>query len=307
VSTALDAASRVGLGVPRRRENFPLAFLCPPAVRVARQAVYGYCRLVDDLGDEYAGDRLAALDAAEVEVRAAARGTAAHPVFVALQPVFAAGMPVDPFLRLLEANRQDQRVVSYASWDEVDAYCALSAAPVGEMVLRLEGLATAPRLALSAQLCAGLQLANHWQDLHEDAQRGRCYVPAEVLGRHGVTVAALASGRAEAEFLPMLAECLAAARERLRSGWPLAASLHGRVRAEIAGFAAHGAAACDAVERAGASVLRSRPSAGTRGRATATLTALRALVAPAPLPRSLASRERYPQSATPARSQRQPR
>ena len=284
---ALRVAAAAGLGVPRRRENFPLAFLCPPRVRESRRAVYGYCRLVDDLGDEFPGDRLAALDAAEVEVRAAAHGAATHPVFVALQPVFGAGMPVDPFLRLLDANRQDQCVSSYASWADLDAYCALSAAPVGEMVLRLEGLATPQRLSLSATLCAGLQLANHWQDLREDASRGRCYVPLPVLQAHGVTVAGLTAGRVEPGFVPMLAECVAAARARLREGWPLAGTLHGRMRAEIAGFAAHGAAASDAVERAGASVLRSRPSAGTRGRATATLTALRALVAPAPLPRNL--------------------
>jgi squalene synthase HpnC len=292
VTSALDAAAVAQLGVPRRRENFPLAFLCPPRVRAARAAVYGYCRLVDDLGDEFAGDRLAALDAAEMEVRAAVRGTATHPVFVALQPVFAAGMPVDPFVRLLDANRWDQRVGSYASWSEVDAYCALSAAPVGEMVLRLEGMATEARLALSASVCAGLQLANHWQDLHEDAQRGRCYVPLPVLQRHGVTVAALAAGEAGAGFVPMLAECLAEARARLRAGWPLVASLRGRMRAEIAGFAAHGAAACDAVERAGAGGLMARPSAGMAGRAAAVMTALRAVVVPGPLPGSLGHAER---------------
>jgi squalene synthase HpnC len=284
--TALDAAAAAELGVPRRRENFPLAFLCPPSVRAGRLAVYAYCRLVDDLGDEFSGDRLAALDAAEAEVRAALRGAASHPVFVALEPVFAAGMPVEPFLRLLDANRADQRVSSYPSWDGVDAYCALSAAPVGEMVLRLENAATPRRLALSAKVCAGLQLANHWQDLREDAIRGRCYVPAPVLARHGVSRESLAAG-AEQGVAPMLAECLAAARSRLREGWPLAADLRGRLRAEIAGFAAHGAAACDAVERAGASVLRARPRAGSRGRATAVLTALRATVVPAPLPRSL--------------------
>lgn len=287
-AVALDAGSVAGLGLPRRRENFPLAFLSPPHVRRGRLAVYGYCRLVDDLGDELAGDRMAALDAAEAELHAAVRGAAAHPVFVALQPVFAAGMPVGPFVRLLDANRVDQRVSSYASWAELDAYCGLSAAPVGEMVLHLENAATSRRLELSALVCAGLQYANHWQDLREDAQRGRCYVPAPVLVRHGVRVAELAAGTAAADgFVPMLAECLDAARDRLRCGWPLAADLRGRLRVEIAGFAAHGAAACDAVERAGAGVLRARASAGLRGRATAVLTALRALAAPAALPRSL--------------------
>jgi squalene synthase HpnC len=286
-STPLEAAALTGLGVARRRENFPLAFLCPPLVRTARLSVYRYCRLIDDLGDEFSGDRRLALDAAAVEVHRAVRGMATHPVFIALQPVFAAGMPAEPFLRLVEANRQDLVVTSYASWDDVDAYCALSAAPVGEMVLRLENAATPLRLALSAQVCAGLQLANHWQDLREDAQRGRCYVPTAVLARQGVSVASLAAGVAEPGLVQMLDECIAAARVRLRAGWPLAADLRGRLRAEIAGFAAHGGAACDAVEHAGTSVLAARPSAGTRGRAAALFTALRAVVAPRALPRSL--------------------
>jgi squalene synthase HpnC len=285
--TPLDAAALAGLGVARRRENFPLAFLCPPLVRTARMSVYAYCRLIDDLGDEFAGDRAAALDAAAAEVHRAVRGTATHPVFNALQPLFAAGMPAEPFLRLIDANRQDLVVTSYASWDDVDAYCTLSAAPVGEMVLRLENAATPRRLALSAQVCAGLQLANHWQDMREDAQRGRCYVPTTVLVRHGVSVTSLAAGVAEPGLVEMLDECITAARLRLRAGWPLAADLRGRLRAEIAGFAAHGAATCDAVEHAGASVLAARPSAGTRGRGAAAFTALRALVAPRALPRSL--------------------
>jgi len=282
-----DVAGAVVLGVPRRAENFPLAFLCPPRVRRGRVALYAYCRLIDDIGDELAGDRLRALDLAEAELRLAAAGAATHPTFAALQPLFAGGMPVQPFLDLIEANRMDQRVASYADWDELDAYCALSAAPVGAMVLHLENAATPRTLELSALVCAGLQYANHWQDLREDALRGRCYVPASVLARHGVRVEDLAAGRAVPGLVPMLAECLDAARDRLRSGWPLAAALHGRLRAEIAGFAAHGAAACTAVECAGAGALQVRAAAGRRGRAAAALTALRAVAAPAPLPRTL--------------------
>ena len=277
-----------GLGVARRAENFPFAWMCGPRLRAKRLALYGFCRLVDDLGDEYAGDRDAALDAAETQLREAARGTATHAVFVALQPLLDAGMPLDPFLRLVEANRVDQRVAGYETWDEVDAYCALSAAPVGEMVLRLESAATEERLRLSASACAGLQLVNHWQDLAEDAGRGRCYVPRDVLVRHRVEVADLANGSPPPGFVGMLGECLAAARERLAAGWPLAARLgRRRLAAEVAGFVAHGAAACDAVEAAGVRLLRERPSAGGAGRAVAALTAVRALIAPGPLPRGL--------------------
>jgi phytoene/squalene synthetase len=156
------------------------------------------------------------------------------------------------------------------------------------MVLRLEGAATTERLRLSASACAGLQLANHWQDLVEDARRGRCYAPRDLLERHGVGVAQLAAGVAAPGFRGMLAECLAAARDRLAAGWPLVAGLgRRRLAAEVAGFVAYGAAACDAVEAAGPALLRHRPSADAAGRAGAALTALRALLAPGPPPRSL--------------------
>src|SRR5258708_15175032 len=112
---AVEGAPRAGLGVPGRRETFPLAFLCPPRVRRGRMALYAYCRLVDDIGDELAGDRLAALDTAERELRAAAAGQASHPVFVALQPVLAAGMLLHPLLSPLHAHRPDQPAASHAT------------------------------------------------------------------------------------------------------------------------------------------------------------------------------------------------
>jgi squalene synthase HpnC len=292
VTSAAPPLPGDGVGIARRRENFPLAWLCGPRLRRERLAVYGFCRLVDDLGDEYRGDRASALDAAEAQLRAAARGAAAHPVFAALEPLLTGGrLRLDPFLRLIEANRADQRITGYDGWEGVDAYCALSAAPVGEIVLGLEGAATPERLRLSARACAGLQLANHWQDLAEDARRGRCYVPRELLRRHAVDVDALAAGRAGPGFVPLLAECLAAARRRLGEGWPLVVRLgRRRLAAEVAGFVAHGAATCDAVEAAGARLLTSRPSAGTRGRTGAALTALRSLLVPGPPPRSLVPR-----------------
>lgn len=281
-----------GVGIARRRENFPLAWLCGPRLRRERLAVYAFCRLVDDLGDEYRGDRGAALDAAEAQLHAAARGAASHPVFTALEPLLTGGrLPLDPFLHLVEANRTDQRVTGYDGWEDLDAYCALSAAPVGEIVLRLEAAATPDRLRLSAQACAGLQLANHWQDLAEDARRGRCYVPRELLRRHRVDVEALAAGRAQPGFAPLLAECLAEARHRLAAGWPLAARLGcRRLAAEVAGFVAHGAATCDAIEAAGPRLLAVRPSSGARRRAGAALTALRGALVGGPPPRSLVPR-----------------
>lgn len=277
-----------GLGLPRRAENFPLAWLCGPRLRRRRLAVYRFCRLVDDLGDEAHGDREAALDAAEAQLHAATRGEATHPVFAGLAPLLTAGViGPDPFLRLIEANRWDQRVRRYGSWDELDAYCDLSAAPVGEMVLALSGMATPDRLRLATRACAGLQFANHWQDLAEDARRDRCYVPEPVLRRHGVSVGGLAGTAPGEGYAALLAECLGEARRRLREGWPLVATLRGWLRAEVAGFIACGAAACDAVETAGPDGLLRRASATKAARLGATGVALRAWGRPTPAPRSL--------------------
>jgi squalene synthase HpnC len=276
-----------GLGVPRRAENFPLAWLCKPELRRRRLAVYGFCRLVDDIGDELHTGVAAALDAADAELRAAVRGRARHPVFRALTPLFDEGMAVEPFQRLIEANRWDQVVHRYERWQDLDAYCSLSASPVGEIVLRLENAASPSNLALSARICAGLQLINHWQDLAEDAERGRCYVPRPVLERHGVTVRDLAQRRASPQLASLVDECVEQARQRLAAGWPLVAALRGRLRAEIAGFAAHGSATCDAVAKAGADVAIRRPSSGRSGRASAMAVAVRSLIAPRALPRSL--------------------
>jgi squalene synthase HpnC len=276
-----------GLGVARRAENFPLAWLCGPRRRRQRLAVYAFCRLVDDLGDEYRGDVAAALDWAEGELRAAGRSKATHPTFVALTPLFAAGLPLAPFLRLIEANRLDQEKHEYRSWEELDAYCALSAAPVGEIVLRLEGIDDPRALALSASICAGLQFVNHWQDLAEDAARGRCYVPHPVLARHGIDREQLARRQGSPAIDGLVAECVREARLRLAAGWPLVGRVSGRLRLEVAGFVAHGGATAEAVARAGASGLRERPTASAHDRLLAVVAALRGLRRPDQPPRFL--------------------
>ncbi len=125
-------------------ENFPVASrLLPRAEREHLLAVYGFARLVDELGDspEIApADRLAALDWLEGELDAALAGGARHPLMVRLRATIAAcGLARGPFARLIEANRLDQRKSRYATWEELREYCALSADPVGEIVLGVFG------------------------------------------------------------------------------------------------------------------------------------------------------------------------
>jgi squalene synthase HpnC len=249
-------------------ENFPVAsWVLPRRTRSHLLAVYGYARLVDELGDSAPGDRLAALDWLEGDLDRAFDGRPEHPLLIRLAPTLReCGLPREPFARLIEANRVDQRVSRYQSWDQLRGYCALSADPVGELVLDVLGLATPARLWLSSSICTGLQLAEHCQDVSEDLARGRVYLPAEDLERFGCTTADLAAEHAGGPLRRVMGFEVARARGLLSQGAPLIDELHGRARLAVAAFVAGGRAALDAIERAGFDVLAGPPRAASRRR-----------------------------------------
>src|SRR5216117_3269849 len=187
---AVDPASVSAVAARARTENFPVAsLLFPRAVRPHLRAIYGFARLVDILGDEYEGDRPAALDELEREVDACYGGEPSWEVMRALQPTIrACSLPREPFLRLIEANRIDQRVSEYETWADLKRYCVHSADPVGRLVLGVLGRAEDPEaVALSDDVCTGLQLVNFLQDVPRDLALGRVYLPAEERRRFGVT------------------------------------------------------------------------------------------------------------------------
>jgi squalene synthase HpnC len=242
-------------------ENFPVAarFL-PAAVRSDLMAIYGFARLVDDLGDEAPGDRLAHLAWLEGEVDLAFEGRPHHPLLERLAgTIRRRAMPRAPFDRLIEANRQDQRVARYATFGDLLAYCALSADPVGVLVLHVFGAATPERVRLSDAVCTGLQLVEHWQDVREDAQRGRVYVPLEDLDAFGVAEEDLLRTAPTDAFRRLMAFEVRRARELLLRGAPLAGSLPGRGGVAIAGFAGGGLAALRAIDEADFDVLGRSP------------------------------------------------
>jgi len=210
-----------------QHENFPVALrVLPQTLRRRLETIYGFARLVDDTGDELAGDRNAALDELEADLHRAFVGEARHPLLQRVTVfVRETGATKEPFLRLIEANRLDQRKTAYASWDELAHYCTLSANPVGELVLVALGKATPERIRLSDDVCTALQVAEHMQDVEEDRERGRDYLPA--------------------------GDLLARGRELLASGIPLVKSLRGWGKIAVAGYVGGGLAAFDALERGG--------------------------------------------------------
>jgi len=249
-------------------ENFTVASRAlPRLVRSHLLAIYGFARLVDELGDSAPGDRLAALDWLEADLDQAFQGHAEHPLLIRLQPTLReCALPRAPFARLIEANRVDQRVSRYQTWEELRGYCRLSADPVGELVLGVLGLATPGRIALSDSICTGLQLTEHCQDVAEDFAAGRVYLPLEDLLRFGCTTEELSLAHAGEPLRAVLAFEIARARQLLADGAPLSRQLRGRAGFAVASFVGGGRAALDAIERAGCDVLPGPPRATTARR-----------------------------------------
>jgi squalene synthase HpnC len=262
-------------------ENFPVApFFLPRAWRTDLMAVYGFARLVDDIGDgdlapggadarllgvsaREAEDRLLLLDAFEADLRRVFDGVPRHPLLRRLQPtVRRRSLTPEPFLGLIAANRQDQLVGRYETYDDLLAYCELSANPVGRLVLAVTGTATPERIRLSDAVCTALQIVEHLQDVAEDLRRDRIYLPAEDMKRFRVQEADLAAPSAGASVRALVAYEAQRARDLLNAGAPLVGSVHGRLRLLLAGFVAGGRAAVDAVAAAGHDVLPGPPKPG---------------------------------------------
>jgi 15-cis-phytoene synthase len=261
-------------------ENFPVVTrLVPREAREQLLAVYAFARLTDDLGDEHPGDRSAALDWLEGDLRAAIEGRPSHPVTARLgRAIAATDMTAAPFFDLIAANRRDQTIVRQATWDQLLDYCRLSANPIGAAVLGIAGALTPEREALSDRVCSGLQVVEHLQDVGEDAAAGRIYLPADDLQRFGVVDADLMAAEASPALRSLVAFELARARELLAAGIPLTRSLRGWCRLAVAGYVAGGLAAADAIEAAGYDVL----AGSVRPRRVRTLRhGLRVLASPA--------------------------
>ena len=241
-------------------ENFPVALrLLSRTVRGHLLAVYGFARLADDIGDEAEGDRLELLDWLAAELDRAARGVATHPLLARLTPTIRQfDLPLDPFERLIEANRRDQVVRRYHTFDDLIGYYLLSAAPVGELVLRIFEVSSPDRIALSDDVCNGLQIVEHIQDVAEDIAGDRVYLPQSDLSSFGCTEAELRAPRTSPALRAVLRYEAGRARRLLGSVVPLARQLPFQPRIAVCGFAAGGLAALDAVERGGYEVLARR-------------------------------------------------
>lgn len=247
-------------------ENFGVvSWLLPRRLHQHFYNVYAYCRWSDDLGDEVP-DRARALhllDAWEDELRLIYESgrSPSQPVLIALgETIRAKDIPIQPLTDLLRAFRQDQTVQRYATWDAVLDYCAYSANPVGRLVLYLCGYRDAERQRLSDYTCTALQLANFWQDVSRDLEKGRIYIPLNLLATHDLTETDIAGRRFDERYVALMKELIARTRGLFLSGLPLVEMVDGALRPDIELFSRGGLALMDAIEAMGYNTLERRPS-----------------------------------------------
>ena len=272
-------------------ENFSLATrLLPGPLRPHLYSIYAFCRGVDDLGDEAAGDRLRLLDEWERLLVTCYSGTPEHPYFLALRETIRQfDIPKQPFLKLIDANRMDQRVKRYADYAQLLDYCDHSANPVGHLALYVFGHRDPELRALADETCTALQLTNFWQDVARDYAMGRIYIPQEDLDRFGVGEDDIASGAATDGFRRLMRFEVERARELFRRGLPLIDRVVKAARVDVALFTAGGLAILRAIERQNYDVLSQRPSLSGWGKARLFASAVfRSRLGLSPLPRGAA-------------------
>ncbi len=225
--------------------------------------MYAYCRISDDLGDEV-GDKqqsLLLLDQWEAELGQCYSGEPRHPGVrrACARRCAQFDIPQHEFSDLLQAFRQDQIVTHYPRFTDLLGYCQYSANPVGHLVLYLCGYRDAERQKLSDFTCTALQLANFWQDVGADFEKGRIYLPLEDFAKFGVSEQQLAERRVTPEFLAMMKFEVERAREWFQRGLPLAKTVDRRLARDIELFSRGGLAILRAIETQNYDVLTSRP------------------------------------------------
>lgn len=249
-------------------ENFPVAsWLCPPALRPAVAAIYWFARTADDIADE--GDaapsrRLADLADYCGDLQAMYDGRAVSPRWTSVFEPLAIvarrhALPQALFADLLSAFEQDVVKHTYDDRAELLDYCRRSANPVGGLLLHLYGISSPAALRRSDAICTALQLANFWQDLRTDVQRGRLYLPLTDCSRHGAVAEEIIAGCDSPALRATLAGLVAWTRALMNEGAALVHEVPGRAGWELRLVVQGGSRILEKIERGGFATMLQRP------------------------------------------------
>jgi len=221
-------------------ENFPVAsLLLPKNLRLPVAVIYVFARTADDFadeGDDSPQERLAKLNHFEAKLNDIEQkvendnGAEYDDLFIALRDVITRHqLPVQLFLDLLTAFKQDTTTTRYNSFEEILTYCQYSANPVGRLMLYLIKQTSAQHLTWSDSICSALQLINFYQDIHQDYQENnRIYLPMDEMAHFGVTEAHLEQQRSDSAMRALIEQQLGRAKSMMLAGSPLGNAVTGR-------------------------------------------------------------------------------
>ena len=170
-------------------ENFPIyMFFLNKDMMNDFASIYAFSRGVDFIGDELKSDEVdKALEIWRSELDLAFDGNPSNPIFIALsKTINKYKLEIEPFRRLIKANKMDQYITKYNSWNDIFSYCDHSANPVGAIVLRILGYTENSNIKFSNKICTGLQITNFIQDIKVDHYKNRTYIPQNLLKKHNL-------------------------------------------------------------------------------------------------------------------------
>lgn len=271
-SLELEACYRYCEALVRaRHHNYPVASMFARSqLRKHIFAMFAFARVADDFADEaaYEGRRTRELDRWEEQLHLAYRGTADHPVFVALaDTVDKFDLPITEFTELLSGFRTDLERHRYATFDELRSYTRQAAEPIGRLLLYIGGYRAPELQAYCEDLSSAVAIARLIQDIPADWQRGRVYIPAEDLRHFGVTEGDIANRRATPAVGALVRYEVARTRALFERARPLVDIVGADLAVELALTWHGGMRILDKIDSVGANLFAERPSLGTADKA----------------------------------------
>ena len=232
------------------------------------QNIYAFCRYGDDLGDEapFSNNlRWKLLDCWEIDLNEAARddwsGNPRHPILRAVQHTAKKySIPLEPFWKLIQAFKMDQKITRYQTWEELREYCIHSADPVGHLFLYVYGHDDAELRKISDYTCTALQLANHWQDVARDYSQNRIYVPIEDMKRFGYTMEMYQARLYNQQWKELMQFQVERTQSWFDKGSPLVARVDQRLAVDLQMFTSGGEAVLRAIEKSKYNTWKKRPT-----------------------------------------------
>ena len=220
-------------------ENFPVAsIILPKELRAPIETVYRFARSADDIADaddlpqHFKKERLAFFR--EELTLIESNKAPLTPLFSDLGNLIVRNeLPINLFFRLLDAFEQDLEVDRYENFNDLQQYCTHSANPIGRILLHLFGYTNEQYLTWSDSVCTSLQIINFLQDVKDDYDLGRIYLPKDEMDSFGVTENHIKNRTFDINWLNFMTFQLDRAREYLDSGAELYRALPGRMGVEI--------------------------------------------------------------------------